>query len=62
MFSDLFSGKPTWADNYLQPYHSMKKVGQFCLGLSGNKNVLYDDIINGVKIPDLVKIFIKEHL
>jgi hypothetical protein len=41
IFGGADEGQIEWADNYLNSYNSMDKVGNYYLGLTSDKNIVY---------------------
>jgi hypothetical protein len=62
IYGPLNKGEIQWVDNYIDSYDEMHKVGNYCLGLSGDKNVVYNPLLTNEKHSDLIQMFTDNHM
>jgi hypothetical protein len=55
-------GEIEWVDKYLNSYDTMDKVGNYYLGLTGDKNIVYDPLLPNEKYSDLLQMFTDNHM
>jgi hypothetical protein len=51
-----------WVDKYIDSYDIIHKVENYYLGLTGDKNIVYDFLPNNEKYSDILQMFTKIHL
>jgi hypothetical protein len=55
-------GQMEWAEKYLKSYDTMTKAANYYLGLTGDKNIIYDNLHTNEKYWDLLQMFTDNHL
>jgi hypothetical protein len=51
-----------WADKYFNSYDTMTRVENYYLGLTGDKNIIYDDLHTNEEYLHLLQKFTDNHL
>jgi hypothetical protein len=49
-------------DNYIDSYDETHKVGNYYLGLTGDKNIVYNPLLTNEKYSDLIQMFTDNHM
>jgi hypothetical protein len=62
LFGAADNGQMEWTDRCLKSYETMIKVANYYFGLTGDKNIIYDNLHINEKYSDLLHIFPKNHL
>jgi hypothetical protein len=62
IFGPLGLGEIEWVDKYINSYYNMHKVGNYYLGLTGDKNIVYNPPYPKEKYSDLLQILTDNNL
>jgi hypothetical protein len=62
IYGPLNKGEIQWVDNYIDSYDEMHKVGNYYLGLTGDKNVVYNPLLTNEKYSDLIQMCTDNHM
>jgi hypothetical protein len=62
IFGRSDAGEIEWVDNYIDSYDDMHKYGNYYLGLTADKNVVYDPLLPNEKYSDLIQMFTDNHM
>jgi hypothetical protein len=62
IYAPLNKGEIQWVDSYIDFYDEMHKVGNYYLGLTGDKNIVYNPLLTNEKYSDLNQMFTDNHM
>jgi hypothetical protein len=57
LFTAPGHGQMEWVDKYLNSYNTITKIANYCLGFTGDKNIVYDNFHTNEKYSDLLQMF-----
>jgi hypothetical protein len=62
LFGPSNAGKIERVDKYIDSYDTMNKFGNYYMGLTGDKNIIYNPLLTNEKYSDLIQIFTDNYM